>query len=634
MSVTKAVNIDKFRGLNYNKHPRYIGEQDLAEATNVWFDNEGYLTSRYGCRAWTFSELISNANPPTVSDPDGRHANDYGSNYTWHIGNYLGRQFFATGGRYWDRTPTTEHHSLQAFSISENQFADEGLINFMGSSNYIGVGRGARYVEGSNEYIYWPCGYKGNSAGTFPATPDWPAAFLAGHPISDPGASGDINDSWRARILLHKDRLWLTNATDKIDRLWFSAPGDPTDWTSASAGFIDVEPGRTGHIVGIEEAQDRIIIFKTDSIWVLFTNGNPNQWSLRKIQDYGCFDHCITKYKDIIYFGNQLGFYATDGVSFKRISKPLDSLFEMREFYSKDLTSHHYMPLIPLAAYDDRLFCLVFDGDVLGSFTSKRLFCYDINYDAWTEIEMYQYLQNLILDIFAIEEEGNYPNNGLYFTGYSPYDERAVVYRLMEGTNSDEQYLWAVENAASGTTTQINFSYAFPSALTSIIDQGIVYARIMNASLQGQTRLVTGYDSVSRLYVETEAFTNAVGTRRVMLIVKKPFDIRIKTKAFDFGDPHTIKKLRKGYFKASVNGDVTAKIHIDDQYETTNTVDPNEDAGQGVFPINGNVRGQNMQVELEVTDSESGPVDFNGITLLPVIHGELGESNDAPDNWS
>jgi hypothetical protein len=176
------------------------------------------------------------------------------------------------------------------------------------------------------------------------------------------------------RTALIAFRMFVVNATGSIQ---YSAPADFTSittWTSGGGGGIQSLPGDGQSIVGIIPFRDNLIIFRTQSIYVLQMAGalSPSSWSLRELSfQIGCTaERAMCVYKDVLFFTSQSGVYATDLITLNRISDPIDKAFNGRPATGSIFNSggggigsasNAYVSIAAdsMAIYNNKLFCIV-----------------------------------------------------------------------------------------------------------------------------------------------------------------------------------------------------------------------------------------------------------------------------------
>lgn len=146
-----------------------------------------------------------------------------------------------------------------------------------------------------------------------------------------PGPAGDIyslTDLVGATIAAAPDLVTATIFKDRLfgaevnsQRLYFSDVGAFGTWGGSS--FIDIDGVDPTPIVAFEILNDVLYIFKQNSIWALYVQGDPVNWNLRNISPYlGAVNRRSTlSYDGTIYFMSFRGFFTTDGLSFENIGK-------------------------------------------------------------------------------------------------------------------------------------------------------------------------------------------------------------------------------------------------------------------------------------------------------------------------
>ena len=70
----------------------------------------------------------------------------------------------------------------------------------------------------------------------------------------------------------HKGRMWAAGVASNPSRLYYSAFGDPEDWTGNGSGSIDLDPDDGDRITGIWSHKNELIVFK-----------GPNRLSVHRI---------------------------------------------------------------------------------------------------------------------------------------------------------------------------------------------------------------------------------------------------------------------------------------------------------------------------------------------------------------
>jgi len=125
-------------------------------------------------------------------------------------------------------------------------------------------------------------------------------------------------------ITNYRDRLYGCGsgagslATSGVNRVFYSALGNGTSWTTAS--YFDVSDAKGDITTGQIVFADKLLIFKTNSFFVY------NQVTLKqKSTIVGAYNNkVIQEVNGLIYTTSPSGVWVTNGVSSKKISKPVE----------------------------------------------------------------------------------------------------------------------------------------------------------------------------------------------------------------------------------------------------------------------------------------------------------------------
>jgi hypothetical protein len=128
-------------------------------------------------------------------------------------------------------------------------------------------------------------------------------------------------------VKVHKNFMFLAGNTTNPSRVFFSALGDPETWPALN--FIDVGKGDGDQITGLAILLDRLVITKTNSVWLLEGDSSAN-FVLRRITDTaGCVDmHSIVVVRDALGMLARDGFYFFDGVKMALASEKVIGTFD------------------------------------------------------------------------------------------------------------------------------------------------------------------------------------------------------------------------------------------------------------------------------------------------------------------
>jgi hypothetical protein len=119
-------------------------------------------------------------------------------------------------------------------------------------------------------------GYVFYSAPKFATIRKWDGVTASAVTASPPGRA----------LAFHKNRLFSAGTDDAPYRLHYSAPNDPTDWTGAEAGTIDVSALDGEPIEDVTPFGDGLMIAKVTSLWFLSGNGKDT-FVLERLQGGG-----------------------------------------------------------------------------------------------------------------------------------------------------------------------------------------------------------------------------------------------------------------------------------------------------------------------------------------------------------
>lgn len=186
-------------------------------------------------------------------------------------------------------------------------------------------------------------------------------------------AAGTVNALTAAAFA--KFRMFIydnTNAT-----LRYSDPGNLLSWPAAnSIGFV----GDGDTVTNIVSYRDRIVIFRTNSIYLLYLDGPPTSWILKKLPfSIGSSSSNVVVYNDLIYILSWDGVFRTDLTRVDEISIPIKSVFLKRRQTISATGSSGTFDYITY--WNNRLICSI-KTDLVNVF---RCFVYNILNKTWTE---------------------------------------------------------------------------------------------------------------------------------------------------------------------------------------------------------------------------------------------------------
>lgn len=197
------------------------------------------------------------------------------------------------------------------------------------------------------------------------------ATLVAGSPS---GYFGDI-------IL---DRMFVWNPTTQIVR--YSEAGLGT-WPASNSFAVGLDVFGDP-IQSMVNYKDRLVIFKKYSIWVLFMNGTPANWQLKRVfQTVGATSIYATKLvDDWIYFIAQHGIYRTNLSELQCLSDPLATFFKTRESHgTTNAPSDSAFNLDAIEVFLNKVYCAVSVGGQVAPLGGTRMFVFHLDSETWTE---------------------------------------------------------------------------------------------------------------------------------------------------------------------------------------------------------------------------------------------------------
>lgn len=126
------------------------------------------------------------------------------------------------------------------------------------------------------------------------------------------------------QIIILNDRLFGMVRSE----LYWSEPGEPQTWLPDSV--LMVNDGDGDDITCLIPYQGHLVIFKNSSTWALYFADDPLFWILNWLNfDVGCRGpHAAKLYRNVIYVIDRNACWATDTVTYKKISDPIDTFFK------------------------------------------------------------------------------------------------------------------------------------------------------------------------------------------------------------------------------------------------------------------------------------------------------------------
>src|SRR5215831_7105376 len=277
-------SVARFRGLNNELDPDLIADEEFAELVNFNVTVARTMTKRPGFKQWGTYKAASSAKILTVYDT--------GAGTPVTVAAFQGpASTYASsdGGISW----TTQVSSSRAFSFAVQYNNLLWLVDSTGVCKWDGTTLTA--ISGS------------------------------------PGG---------CHINAFKDRLWVCDGGTSSN-LYYSDPGPSGVETWGASSVIKIRTGSPGSLVRSEPFADRLMLFKTLSVWQLFLAGNIASWQLRVLNtERGAIgENCVLTFQGIIYMLSWDGVWRSDGSVFKELSNRVRRYFRQSIFPYRDSNS-------------------------------------------------------------------------------------------------------------------------------------------------------------------------------------------------------------------------------------------------------------------------------------------------------
>lgn len=456
-----------FNGVDNNSDPSSIGDDKSPDALNVIFDSNGSVATRKG-----YSKLLTT---------------------TYSGGAILGMRAL---------------YKSDAITKQLVYFSGTDFLRYDNAGGSVKI-NSVNYTTGKqwDSDIYLDKMYAGNGVDPLQAYDFTTIANVS-------GAAG-ITPQY---VRVHKNRTWLANANSS--RLYFSNAGDPN--TYPVNNFIDINTNDGQVITGLEELTDALVIWKTDSIWIV--QGEPlgagNTTTLGNLQmrrlnsDVGCVAfRTICKVQGVIFFMARSGVFVLQNYQTQLISKDVNGTFRGMNTNTQNASWACYSAL-------EKKYILNYpDG---AATTPNKCIVYDTLVKGWA-----------VWDDIPGSCGTNFKFNN---TDTMVFGDavKGIVYKMFQNYNDI-----AGDNgqaSSTGSTTALN------DASKAWTTNGLVDAKvyIINGTNAGQTAVITANTATQITF--SPAMTLATDSSCVYTI--GGYAAYWKTKISDFSAPQMTKKYK------------------------------------------------------------------------------------------
>jgi len=511
------VEFKNFSGLDLRGPPELLSDRSLSVCTNFEVGELGQLKSRPGFKR--------------------QHSgNQLGASPVKFLGQYitdsLSQLIVQTVTDNW----VTNIHGTGKLYYS----TDSGLNWTQMSASFLSAGRVSNYSGTANLNVP-------TSTGMYV----WNGTTLTGP------AAGTKNSSYNG--FFAQDRYFTIENSSK--QIWFSIPGNGSSYPAENTiGFTTDNKDR---LVGMIPYRDRVVIFFTNSIRVLYLNGPPSAWIMRFLPFYMGVQNqeCYYVYNDLIYFLSNQGFFRTDLTQLEELSKPIQPVFGKRWNAPDNPTAVYNKYSDCIGYWRDRFFISMRTSVTGGGGTgpTMRMFMYNIRNGAWSEI--------------------------------------------VPAYSGDEGYTWGSPNSFQ----PVFIGKKNPSN-SQAIKEGLYFT---SADLQGRIWM---FDDENPIYYD--GVSGAANNYTCMM----------RTKEIDLDMPTEYKRSHRVAvrYSKSDTSPITFKKYINEVFETTASLTTGVANSSMVARSKG--PGYFRKLQMEVNDSTNQYLEVEGLTLNVKKKQELSES--------
>lgn len=186
----------------------------------------------------------------------------------------------------------------------------------------------------------------------------------------------------------------VLDSAPNYSRVYFSPPNAPGGYNADD--YVDLMPGDGEPIVGVANFREFLFVFKQSAFFVFY--GNSTDSSGGTVFNYRTVRHglgtrqnfsgkTVVAGREGVYFLGSDGVYLTDGGYPKKISGPIDPLFQFGKdpsgFFTSFETAGNIGIYVATLGYVNGRLYLTTGGSVLSN-RSARVFVYDPRLDAWS----------------------------------------------------------------------------------------------------------------------------------------------------------------------------------------------------------------------------------------------------------
>jgi len=143
-----------------------------------------------------------------------------------------------------------------------------------------------------------------------------------------------------SHIVAFKDRLWVCDGATSSN-LYYSDPGPSGVDTWGVSSVIKVRTGDPSSLVASLPFADRLMLFKTMTVWQLYLAGNVASWQLKILNtERGAIsENAVLTFQGMIYMLSWDGVWRSDGAIFRELSNRVRKYFKQSPQPYRDVSS-------------------------------------------------------------------------------------------------------------------------------------------------------------------------------------------------------------------------------------------------------------------------------------------------------
>jgi len=342
-------------------------------------------------------------------------------------------------------------------------------------------------------------------------------------------------------IVAHNNILFIAGNSDDPSFVFYSdiglldADGSGNNWTDGDGNLqnfkVSTDDGDV--ITGITKLQSNLVIFKSNSIHVLYGD-NPNNFQLREnvVSNIGCiapmslvnvFNRLIFLYRD--------GFYSFDGSTIDIISK-----------------SENVKPSIEKIIYPKKCSGAIYDNKYIFSYPegsseyNNKTLVYDISHQSWYRLEG---LEIEKFNNFDGSQDGQVTVGEIYFGSSSD----SKIYKYDNKKNYDEKIYY--ESITSSYDTWVDLT-----------KDNLILSSFSITGYEENTDYEVDYKEGSVKVLSTGSMSDSTAYD-VKYKYKKDIDTLYYTKYFNMGREELVKTIRAIMVDSLAEGKFKLTLDID-----------------------------------------------------------------------